>query len=411
LFDTESTKNQYDILIVGGGMVGASLACALANSDLKIALIEAAEIPRVPAVDDPYGLRVSAITQASQRIFQNLGVWETIANCRISPFREMRTWDAGGNGNIHFDSAEIGEATLGYIIENQLIQAALHDHCNGIENIHVISDSIQSFEVQSDHVEAQLQSGSILRAQLLVAADGRDSRIREQAGIATTGWEYKQTAIVASVTSEKSHQETAWQRFQSTGPLAFLPLSNGDCSIVWSTSPDHAEDMLALPEDEFCQELEEAFESRLGKILHTGPRAAFTLRLQHATSYVQPRLALVGDAAHAIHPLAGQGVNLGLLDAATLAEVLLQSIEQGKDPGAYSVLRKYERWRKGENIGMMLMMDGFKKVFGSELGPVQIIRNLGLDFADRVSPLKGEIMRRAMGLQGDLPVLARKSGV
>lgn len=398
----------YDVLIAGGGMVGASLACALGNNNLKVALIETAEVPQAPVIDDPYGVRVSAITQASQRIFQNLGVWKIIANSRVSPFREMRAWDAGGNGKIHFDSAEIGEATLGYIIENQLIQAALHEHCNGIENIHVISDSIQSFDMQEDYVEVQLQSGSKLQAQLLVGADGRDSGIRGQAGIATTGWEYQQTALVASVTPEKFHQETAWQRFLSTGPLAFLPLSNGDCSIVWSTSPSEAERMLDLSDDAFCRELEEAFESRLGEILHTGPRATFKLRLQHTTVYVQPRFALVGDAAHIIHPLAGQGVNLGLLDAATLAEVIVQGIKQGKDPGAYSVLRKYERWRKGENLSMMFVMDGFKKVFGNEFAPVEILRNLGVNVVDSIAPLKSQIMRRAMGLGGDLPLLARR---
>lgn len=403
-------KRQYDILIAGGGMVGACLACALGNTELTVALIEAADIPQTPAIDDPYGLRVSAITLASQRIFQNLGVWDTIKASRISPFREMHTWDAGGDGKIHFDSAEIGEATLGHIIENQLIQAALYARCRDFENIDIIQqDAVQSFEVQEDHVGLKLKSGIELKSRLLVGADGRDSGIRELAGISTTGWEYQQTAIVASVTPEKSHQETARQRFLAAGPLAFLPLSNGDCSIVWSTTPDEARHLLGLPEDEFCRQLEDAFESKLGRILHAGSRAVFPLRLQHATAYVKPRVALVGDAAHAIHPLAGQGVNLGLLDAATLAEVLLQSVEQGKDPGAYAVLRRYERWRKGENLSMMFAMDGFKKVFGSDIAPVRLLRSLGLNLADQVVPLKNQVMVRAMGLQGDFPGLARKN--
>ncbi|MCK4951347.1 MAG: UbiH/UbiF/VisC/COQ6 family ubiquinone biosynthesis hydroxylase [Gammaproteobacteria bacterium] len=408
--ESEFGTEQYDVLIAGGGMVGASLACALGNSGLKVALIEPADFPQAPAIDDPYGLRVSAITLASQCIFQNLGVWDTIKANRISPFREMHTWDAGGDGRIHFDSAEIGEATLGHIIENQLIQAALYQRCRDFENIDIIQqNAVQLYEVGEDQVDLQLKSGMELKTRLLVGADGRDSDIRKLAGIATTGWEYQQTAVVASVTPEKPHQETAWQRFLSSGPLAFLPLGNGDCSIVWSTTPDEANRLLELPEDEFCQQLEDAFESKLGKILHTGSRAAFPLRLQHATDYVKPRIALVGDAAHAIHPLAGQGVNLGLLDAATLAEVLLQSVEQGKDPGAYGVLRRYERWRKGENLSMMFAMDGFKKVFGSDIAPVRLLRNMGLNFADQVVPLKNQIMIRAMGLQGDFPALARKN--
>ena len=408
--ESEAGERQYDILIAGGGMVGASLACALGNTGLTVALIEAADTPKAPAIDDPYGLRVSAITLASQCILQNLGVWETIKANRISPFREMHTWDAGGDGRIHFDSAEIGEATLGHIIENQLIQASLYERCRDFENIDIIQqDAVQFFEVQEGHVDLKLKSGMELKARLLVGADGRDSGIRELAGISTTGWEYQQTAVVASVTPEKSHQETAWQRFLATGPLAFLPLSNRDCSIVWSTTPDEAGHLLDLSEDEFCRQLENAFESKLGRILHVGPRAAFPLRLQHATEYVKPRIALVGDAAHAIHPLAGQGVNLGLLDAATLAEVLLQSAGQGKDPGGYGVLRRYERWRKGENLGMMFAMDGFKKVFGSDVAPVRMLRSLGLNLADQMEPLKNQIMIRAMGLQRDFPELARKN--
>lgn len=403
-------KEQYDVLIAGGGMVGASLACALGNTELTVGLVEAADIPKAPAIDDPYGVRVSAITLASQCIFQNLGVWDTIEASRISPFRDMHAWDAGGDGEIHFDSAEIGEATLGHIIENQLIQAALYERCRDFENIDIIQqNAIQSFEVRENHVDLKLRSGTELKTKLLVGADGRDSGIRKMAGIATAGWEYKQTALVASVTPEKSHQETAWQRFLPAGPLAFLPLANGDCSIVWSTTPDEAKRLLELPEDDFCQQLEEAFESKLGKILQAGSRAVFPLRLQHATAYVKPRIALVGDAAHAIHPLAGQGVNLGLLDSATLAEVLLQNVRQGKDPGAYSSLRRYERWRKGENLSMMFAMDGFKKVFGSDFASVRLFRSLGLNLVDQALPLKNQIMRRAMGLQGDFPELARKN--
>ncbi len=241
----------------------------------------------------------------------------------------------------------------------------------------------------------------------MVGADGADSRVRALAGIDEHRREYDQEAVVATVTTERSNPAIAWQRFLTTGPLAFLPLADGRSSIVWSTGPAEAARLVELPEDEFRAVLGEAFEHRLGAVTAVGRRARFTLRRAHAARYVGPRLALVGDAAHVVHPLAGQGVNLGLLDAATLAEVLLQGRARGCDLGALALLRRYERWRKGENLAMLAALDGLKRLFGASAPPLRWARSAGLSLVDRFPPAKRFFMRRAMGLEGDLPAAAR----
>jgi 2-polyprenylphenol 6-hydroxylase len=255
--------------------------------------------------------------------------------------------------------------------------------------------------------EVILQNGQRLHAQLVVAADGRDSQIRQMADIATQGWDYDQHAIVATIKPEKFHQQTAWQRFMKTGPLAFLPIDDGRCSIVWSTSPSHADKLMALDDAAFCQALTQASESVLGEIQGIGPRGVFPLRLEHAERYIGPGLALIGDAAHAMHPLAGQGVNLGLMDAMTLADVLVDARKAGRKIGSVANLRRYERARKGSNIAMLGAMDGFKRLFSNDVIPLKLLRNLGLNLADRSGFLKQQLVRRAMGLAGERPRLAR----
>lgn len=403
------TTTQYDIVIAGGGMVGACLACALGNSPFRIAIVEGRRPQDVDVrYEDEADPRVSAITRASQRVFSSLGAWQGMADRRVSPFREMRVWDAAGSGAIHFDSADIAEDTLGYIVENRVIQTALWERMRSFDNVEPICGAtVSSLAFETDAVRVGLADGRMIDAKLVVAADGADSRVRSLAGIATYGWSYDQKAVVATVKTERPHRETAWQRFLPDGPLAFLPLKDGCCSIVWSTAPERADQLVRLDEADFLAQLQYAFGNALGRMEHAGPRLALPLRLQHATDYVKPRLALVGDAAHTIHPLAGQGVNLGLLDAATLAEVLLDAGAAKRDIGAYHVLRRYERWRKGDNLTMMAAMDGFKRLFGSRIPPVQWARNLGLGLTDAMPAAKRLIMRHAMGLEGDLPRLAR----
>lgn len=401
-------NTDYDLLIAGGGMVGAALACALGDADLKIIVLEGAPLERIRP-DATLDSRVSAISHASQRIFAAVGAWGGMTAWRVSPFRDMRVWDATGFGSIHFDSAAIGEALLGWILENRVIQFALLERARQLPTVELLCAAMLETAQRLDEGRwrVRLNDGRELTTRLLVGADGAESKVRQLAGIKTGGWGYGQKAIVANVRTAEPHQETAWQRFLPTGPLAFLPLADGRCSIVWATAPEPADALLALNESEFARVLAEAFDRRLGAIVDVGPRAAFPLRLQHTHAYVQPGLALIGDAAHVIHPLAGQGVNLGLLDAATLAEVILDAVAAGHDFGSLKTLRRYERWRKGDNLLMMGVMDGFKRLFGNSLPPVRLLRNIGLNLTDAAGPLKHLIARRAMGLAGDLPRLAR----
>ncbi len=395
----------FDVLIVGGGIVGAALACALGESPLRVALIEADEPAPVEAGSAAQA-RVSAITHASKRIFARLGAWDAAAP-RACAYEHMEVWDATGPGLIRFEAADLGEAALGWIVENRVLVAALFGRLAGFDNVDWLRADVEGVAFGEDRVTVRLAGGSSCHARLLVGADGADSRVRQWARLETAGWGYGQRAVVCTVRTERPHQATAWQRFLPEGPLAFLPLFDGSCSIVWSTAPEHADRLMSLDDPAFREALTRAFGARLGEALAVGPRAAFPLRLQHSQAYVKPRLALIGDAAHVVHPLAGQGANLGLLDAAALAAVLREAAGQARDPGALAHLRRYERWRKGDNLLMLAAMDGFKRLFGSPLLPLRFARNAGLSLTDAVSPLKHALARRAMGLAGDLPPLAR----
>lgn len=390
-------------------MVGATLACALAkNSELQVALLEGAPLERIRP-DAEVDLRVSAITLASQRVFRALGVWDTIAAWRVSPFRQMQVWDATGSGHIYFDSASLGEPVLGWIIENRVIQTALLNRVQTLPCVDLLCPATLALaSVQDESIHIQLNSGRELRTRLLVGADGSNSQVRHWAGIDTAGWSYGQKAVVTRVSTERPHEETAWQRFLPTGPLAFLPLHDGRSAVVWSTTPTQAQHLLNMNRDGFALALSEAFEWRLGGVTPVGPRDGFPLRLQHAQTYVKPHIALIGDAAHVVHPLAGQGVNLGILDAATLAEVVLDAVAEGGEIGSLKVLRRYERWRKGENLLMLGVLDGFKRLFASASPTVRWLRNTGLTMTNTTTPVKNIIARRAMGMVGDLPRLARK---
>ncbi len=401
-------KINYDIVIVGGGMVGCALACALGDAALKVALLD-----RAPAAvpGEGYDLRVSAMTLASQAFFENVGAWEGMTRRRVSPVREMQIRDAGGSGSIHFDAAEIGEACLAWIIENSVIQTALVERLHQFTNVHYLCPvEIADIDVADDGAGVTLEDGRRLRARLLVGADGAGSAVRRAAGIETQSLDLGQKGIVATVTTEKPHGQVARQRFLVTGPLAFLPLDEPHtCSIVWSADTVRADQLLALDDAAFITELQQAFSESLGKIQTIGPRAGFPLALSHARAYTAGHVALVGDAAHTVHPLAGQGVNLGFLDAAALAEVLLDAVAKQKDIGAHAVLRRYERWRKGDNLAMISVTGGFRYLFGNDLPGVNQLRNLGLDLTNAATPVKNFIMRRASGLEGDLPKLARRA--
>ncbi|MDH5445257.1 MAG: UbiH/UbiF/VisC/COQ6 family ubiquinone biosynthesis hydroxylase [Gammaproteobacteria bacterium] len=399
-----------DIVIVGGGMVGATLACALGDSHLSVILLEAGS-GEYTLPDKGYELRVSAITRASQRIFETLGVWPGIESRRISPYRDMHVWDASGSGVIHFDSADIGEATLGHIIENNVITAALYERLSSFENIEVIKNChTESISISAENASLALKNGKTIKTSLIIGADGSRSSIRQQFDISVRGWDYDHTAVVTYVKTEKDHQETAWQRFLPSGPLAFLPLPDNYSSIVWSTRPDHAKELTSMTDDTFCSALSTAFEHTLGDVIECGPRAGFPLRFFVANEYVRPRLALVGDAAHTIHPLAGQGVNLGLADVASLAEVLMAA--DANVIGDMNVLRRYERWRKADSMSLFIAMDSLKRLFGTEHLAVKWIRNFGMSLTNRIGPVKNHLVRSAMGMnsnpvEGRLPRLSQ----
>lgn len=401
-------KSSYDIVIIGGGMVGAALACALGNSSLKVALLDRAP-PAAP--DKGYDQRVSAITLASQTFFENAGAWAGMARRRVSPAREMQVWSEGGSGSIHFNAAEIGEPCLAWIIENRVIQTALIERLHQFTNVHYLCPvEVADIALADNGAAITLKDGRTLGTKLLVGADGADSAVRRASGIETQSLNLNQKGIVATVTTEKPHEATARQRFLATGPLAFLPLDEPHtCSIVWSADNARADQLLALDDTSFISELQKVFGESLGKIQTIGPRAGFPLALSHAKAYTAPHLALVGDAAHTVHPLAGQGVNLGFLDAATLAEVLLEAAANQKNIGTHAVLRRYERWRKGDNLAMVSITGGFRYLFGNDLPMVSQLRNWGLDLTNVASPVKNFIMRRASGLEGDLPKLARRA--
>ena len=390
-------------------MVGAALACALGNSSLKIALLD--HVSAVAPPEKDYDLRVSALTLASRALFENLGAWDGMARRRVSPVREMQVWSGEGSGSIHFNAAEIGEPALAWIVENSVIQTALIERLHQFTNVHYLCPvEIADITLADNGAVVTLKDGRSLHAKLLVGADGADSAVRRAAGIEAQSLNLHQKGIVATVTTESPHEATARQVFLTTGPLAFLPLGEPHtCSIVWSADTARADQLMALDDAAFIAELLQAFGDSLGKIQTIGPRAGFPLALSHAKAYTAPHLALVGDAAHTVHPLAGQGVNLGFLDAATLTEVLLEAAANQKNIGTHAVLRRYERWRKGDNLAMVSITGGFRYLFGNDLPVVSQLRNWGLDLTNAATPVKNFIMRRASGLEGDLPKLARRA--
>ena len=395
-------------MVVGGGMVGAALACALAQRDFSVALLEA----RTPVFDwDPegYDLRVSAITRASQQLLQNLGAWQAMLDDRATPYQQMHVWDRAGFGEIHFDSADLAEPDLGHIVENRVIVRALWGLLEGSAAEVLVPVRLVSLELSDAGAVLTLDDGRVISAGLVVGADGARSQVRELAGIESRGQAYDQHAVVATVQAELGNQATAWQRFMRDGPLALLPLEQDLFSIVWSTAPNEAERLCALAEEEFNGLLTEASESRLGRLTLLGARAAFPLRLQHAERYVLPGLALVGDAAHVIHPLAGQGVNLGFLDAGALLDALVYGRERRRMPGAQASLRRYERARKGHNTATQLAMDAFKHLFSNDSSALSLARNLGLGAAGRLAPLRRMFEKVALGQGLELPTLSRPS--
>lgn len=397
----------HDVAIVGGGMVGAALALALARGGLSVALVDRQPVAS-PAARDDYDLRVSALSSASQRLLNALGVWYEIEAVRVSPYRRMEIWDAVGSGRLTFEAAEAGQPALGHIVENRLIQGVLRRTLGHLARVTVhCPAAVEHVHLDESIAGLALDDGTQLEARLLVGADGANSGVREAAGIAVQDWDYRQRALVTHLSTSRSHGAACYQRFLPEGPLAFLPLRNGRSSIVWSATPERVRELEGLSDDDFARELGSDFEHRLGDISRIGPRASFPLRYLHARRYVGERVALVGDAAHVVHPLAGQGVNMGFLDAAALAQVVVEARRARRDFGRAYELRRYERWRRGDNTIMANSLHGLKYLFGTGNETVAWARSLGLDLVDELKPVKKLFMRQAAGMTGDLPKLAQ----
>ncbi len=396
---------EYDVVIVGGGMVGATLACALGGSSLRVAVVEG-ERPPAFSAEQPRDVRVSAVSIASASIISTVGAWRGITERRACPFRRMRVWEE--RGDVEFRSADINESVLGYIVENRVIQLALLDRIPAFSNVELFCPaSTRSIDYDPNGSTVALDDGRTLSSRLMIAADGGFSRVRQVAGMGVSHWDYEQQALVLTVETAYGQQDITWQHFTPTGPRAFLPLTGPYASLVWYHTPDEVKRLRALPDAELLAAVHAAFPDCLGEIRSIVARGSFPLRRQHALGYVKQGIALIGDAAHMIHPLAGQGVNIGLLDAAALAEVLVRAASQRRDIASMEVLREYERMRRSGNLMMMTAMDLFYRAFGNSSAPLKVVRNLGLGFAERFGPAKTYFMRYAMGLEGKLPKLAR----
>jgi 2-octaprenylphenol hydroxylase len=407
---SQSAHTDYDLIIVGAGLVGVTLACAIAQTDaaqnLRIAVIESSSDAQhfSGAHFDP---RVVALTHASQKLLTDIGCWDGIVAQRVCAYRKMKVWDGEGTAAIEFDCAEVQQSHLGHIVENSVLVNQLRERMAQHNNIFLLQPvavtQVIPAQAEFPRVRVQLSSGDELTTALLIAADGAQSKVRELAAFSTREWDYGQQAIITTVRTTQPHEFTAWQRFMHTGPLAFLPLhNNGDahfCSIVWSADDALAAELIALDDEAFCARLTAAFEARLGHVISSDKRYAIPLRQRHASTYIQPGIALVGDAAHNIHPLAGQGVNLGLQDVMALAQEIERGLTRGIPLADYSILRRYQRQRLAANLGMMTAMEGFKRLFGSRSLSVNWLRNTGMRQLNAVAAIKKIIINSALGVR------------
>ena len=409
--------NDYDIVIIGGGLVGASLACALGEQGLRIAVIEA--VPLGAESQPSYNDRTVALGYGSRQIFEGIGIWSDIADLGATAIKKIHVSDRGHIGKTRLDCASEGLEALGYVVETRLLGKALGGRLKELSNVELICPA-KLVSLQFDEAAAQVvidRDGvrQTLSAKLVVGADGVQSSVREQLGIKTFDMNYNQTAVITNVSVERSHENVAYERFTATGPLALLPMSDvheGDntehrCSVVW-TIKDRDRDMaLALDDEAFLAELQSRFGGQLGRFTNVGKRLAFPLALRQAREHVRNRLALIGNAAHTVHPIAGQGFNLGLRDVAVLAQVVVDAAQAGEDIGELPVLKRYAKWRKRDHIRVLGFTDSMVRLFSNNIAPVALARNLSLVVTDLFPPLKKIITRQAMGLSGRLPKLAR----
>jgi 2-octaprenyl-6-methoxyphenol hydroxylase len=405
---SNATPTDFDLIIIGGGMVGASLSLALKNIPLRIALVEA--VPYNTDAQPSYDDRAIALSFGTSRIFRAMGLWDEMA-LDATPIQRIHVSDQGHMGITRLDSRDEGVEALGYVATARELGKTLVAHLQQLENLTLLCPAtLTDLKLGEDHATAILEregKQEAITAPLVVAADGGHSAVRQHLGIQVTDKDYGQTAIIANITPERPHDNVAYERFTQHGPLALLPLGPERCSLVWTRSPEGAERILSLSDADFLAELQENFGHRLGRLLQVGKRAAYPLRLIRAQEQVRARLALIGNAAHTIHPIAGQGFNLGIRDVAALAQVLSEACKQGRDLGELSVLQDYAEWRKRDHDQVIGFTNGLVNTFSNRLPPLSLARNLGLVATDILPGIKHGLARRAMGLGGKLPRLAR----
>lgn len=397
---------QPTVVVAGAGVVGLAIAALLASGRcadrLRVLVLDARPLPRWRAEDlDP---RVYALSRASQQLLERAGVWQRVAQLRAAPYRRMRVWEGADPFAPHaldFDSAEIGEPDLGHIVEDSLLRMVLGEALAAAPQAQIqVGAEIAAVDAHDREVVVELGNGGLVRGHVLLAADGSESTVRRLCGLPVTSRRYEQTAVVTHVTSGGMHQDTAWQRFLPGGPLALLPLVDGRSSVVWSLPALEAERLLAANDSEFLAELAAASAGVLGEITACSKRVAFPLQALHALRYATHRVALLGDAAHTVHPLAGQGMNLGLLDAAAMAAVIEDAALAGEDVGDLKVLRRYERERKGDNLAMLTVFDGLNRLFGLPDWAAPL-RLFGLRAVESAYPVKRLLMQKALGLAAE----------
>jgi len=399
-----------DVIIGGGGMVGLSLAIALAKGGLDVVVAD--PVPQSAALDAKVDGRVCALSYASVRMFEALGVWEHLKS-DAQPINDILVTDAKlGSApspfSLHFDAAEAHADALGHIVENRHTRTGLFAVASTLANLRLIAPAaLTNLESDAAGIVASLANGETIRARLAIAADGRDSPMRELMGLSVISWSYAQWGIVATVAHEKPHNGVAYEHFLPAGPFAILPMTGNRSSLVWTEKETLAPAMMQLADAEFDAEIARRFGSHLGMTKAAGPRWSYPLKFHLARGYVKPRFALAGDSAHGIHPIAGQGFNLGLKDAAALSEIVLDAARLGLDIGALDTLQRYERWRRFDSLVMSFAMDGLNRLFSNDIVPLRILRDVGLGLVDAVGPARRFFMRHAGGDVGKLPRLMK----
>ncbi|TDJ35459.1 MAG: 2-octaprenyl-6-methoxyphenyl hydroxylase [Gammaproteobacteria bacterium] len=398
----------HDVIIVGGGLVGASLACALSGHGLRLAGIEAATFKR--RSKSTYDDRSLSLAWGSRQIFETLGIWQRLGDAP-EPIHRIEISQRGRFGRARLDRSDHGVDALGYVVEARILGAAVLDQVESLDDLEMFCPaSMEELTVGDDAAEVSVIEGDqtrVLRGRVVVGADGAGSRVRERLGIGARTLDYAQSAVIANVTPEKPHNNCAYERFTDSGPMALLPQPHGRCGVVWTVRKDGMDDILALSDEQFLEQLQRRFGYALGRFERAGRRSAFPLKLVVSNENVRPRAVIIGNAAHNLHPVAGQGFNLGLRDVAVLAEVIVEAHRLGEDPGALDVLKRYGRWRRRDQRGSTLLTDGLVRVFSNDFTPLAAARAAALVGLDLIPGARRAVTRRTMGIAGKLPRLAR----